>query len=267
MSDTSPLRVVFIGWGAISTTVAASLSEPSVHIVGVARRSSTVDTSIPPTAARITHPDQLAALRPHVIVEAAGRESVGQWGAAALATGARLIVSSVSAFADDVLFASLSASAAAHNTCLEIHPGALAGIDALSAARAVGIDSVTHRIIKPPQAWVDTPAETLCDLHTLSTATEFYVGSAADTATEFPKNANVAMTTALAGIGPQLTRIVCVADPLAASNRHEIAARGAFGSLNVTSESSPLPANPKTSAMAAYSLRRAIINQANAVVI
>ena len=75
------------------------------------------------------------------------------------------------------------------------------------------------------------------------------------------------MTTALAGIGPHDTKITLVADPNASKNRHEITASGAFGHLDVSITNTPLPENPKTSAMAALSLVRAIQNRVNPVIV
>jgi len=77
----------------------------------------------------------------------------------------------------------------------------------------------------------------------------------------------VAMTSALAGVGPDQTRVALVADPEASINRHEILAMGDFGELRVSISSHPLPGNPRTSAMAAHSLVRAIRNRASAIVI
>ena len=263
-----PLRVVLVGWGAIATTVAAMMVDDPVEIVGVGVRDrQSVRSALPEGATPLFGPDELAAVRPAVVAEAAGRASVGPWGRAALSAGAELIVSSVSAFADVALLAELRALAAANGTKLRISPGALAGIDALAAARVLGIDTVRHRIVKPPRAWAGTPAEDLCDLDGLLTPAEFFTASATETADAFPKNANVAMTTALAGIGPEATTITLVADPNAATNRHEIAAEGPFGTLDVTIANQPLPANPKTSAMAALALVRALRNQVSPIVI
>ena len=75
------------------------------------------------------------------------------------------------------------------------------------------------------------------------------------------------MTTALAGIGPERTRVTLVADPSASTNRHEIRAAGAFGRLEVRIENQPLPGNPKTLAMAALSLARAVANRSGTIVI
>lgn len=262
------VRLAFIGWGAIARTAAEMLGGAPVEIAAVAVRDPASERPDLPASARVmTDPGELAAARPDVVAEAAGRESVGPWGRAALEAGADFIVSSVSAFADPHLLESLRGIASRNGAQVQIQPGALAGVDALAAARVMGIDTVEHRIVKPPLAWQGTTAEALCSLGTLSEPEVFFSATAAEAASQFPKNANVAMTTALAGIGPERTKITLVADPSATTNRHEITARGAFGRLDVAIANNPLPANPKTSAMAALSLVRAIENRVTPIVI
>lgn len=261
-----PLRVALVGWGAIGRTVAGLLHDASVEIVAVAVRDPAVERiGVPSSATVITTPSELAATRPDVVAEAAGRDSVEPWGRAALELGADLIVSSMSAFADVVLLASLRGVAEVHDAQIHIQPGALGGVDALSGAARMGIDEVEHRMIKPPNAWLGTPAVDLCDLAAITEPTPFFSGTASEAALAFPKNANVAMTTALAGIGPDRTIITLVADPTATTNRHEISAHGAFGSLDVSIANNPLPDNPKTSAMAALNLARAIENRVSTI--
>ncbi len=261
------MRLVFVGWGAIARTAADMLDGGAVDIVAVTTRGRSQPEGLPASVQLISDPADLTDLRPDVVAEAASRESVAQWGPASLAAGADFIVSSVSAFADSELLDRLRLIAAEHSAQVQIQPGALAGVEALAAARATGIDEVEHRIVKPPGAWSGTPAERLCALDGLGEPEAFFSGNAAETATAFPKNANVAMTTALAGIGPDRTRITLVADPTATKNRHELRARGAFGELDVAISNNPLPANPKTSALAAYSLVRAIQNHTTPIVI
>jgi aspartate dehydrogenase len=69
----------------------------------------------------------------------------------------------------------------------------------------------------------------------------------------FPSNLNVVAALSLAGIGPDRTRVILVADPSGDRNIHEITARGAFGELMVRVENRPAPDNPKTSMLAALS--------------
>jgi len=269
-------RVALVGWGAIGQTVGHLLTESArvtgtgagIEIVAVAVRDVAAPrTGLPVGATLISDPSELAALQPDVVAEAAGRDSVALWGTAAISYGADFIVSSVSAFADAELLSTMTTAAQAAGTQIHIQPGALGGVDALSAARLMGIDHVEHRMVKPPQAWLGTPAETLCALNGLERPTEFYSATAAVTADAFPKNANVAMTTALAGIGPDRTTITLVADPGATTNRHEISAYGPFGRLDVQIANNPLPNNPKTSAMAALGLVRAIQNRTSTIAV
>ena len=262
------MRVALIGFGAINRTVAQHLSNGPFEIVAVAvRNHMTERPGLPSTAKLIVHPAELAATHPDVVAEAAGRESVAPWGHAALECGADFIVSSMSAFTDISVLDDLQATAERTGTQVHIQPGALGGIDALSSARRMGIDHVSHRMVKPPTAWLETPAEELCDLSSISEPTEFFSSSAAETARMFPKNANVAMTIALAGIGPARTEVTLVADPEATTNRHEIIATGPFGSLGFVLSNQPLPDNPKSSALAALNLVRAIQNGSSPIVI
>ena len=182
-------------------------------------------------------------------------------------SGADLIVSSTSALADEVLRIELEELATRHGVRVVVHPGALGGVDALAAAAAMGIGDVEHRIVKPPGAWLGTHAEEEFDLEALDESVAIFRGTAAEAASQFPLNANVAMTTALAGIGPDQTKVTLVADPAATTNRHEILATGAFGRLAVTIDNQPLPGNPKTSAMAALNLARCIRNRVEPFVI
>lgn len=249
-----------VGWGAIARTV-AGLLDARIELVAVATRRgiATPGTGAPGAGARaITAPGELAATRPALVVEAAGRDAVRPWALAAFACGADAVVSSASALADPSVLAELVAAASAAGRRLEVQSGALGGIDALAAASLAGLDEVEHRIVKPPAAWRGTDAERLCDLDALAGPTEFFTGSAAVTAARFPMNANVAMTSALAGVGPDRTRVVLVADPRAGTNRHELVARGAFGTMRVELENRPLPDNPRSSMLAALALARRI---------
>lgn len=263
------LDVAFIGWGAIARTTARLLRERDapIRIVAVATRSKTAPDDLPSDAVHLTDPAALEATAPHVVLEAAGRDSVAPWGTAALSAGIDFIAASVSALTDSELHHSLAALAAENCAQFQITPGALAGVDGLAAASVLGLDEVTHRMVKPPIAWKDTPAEEFCDLDNLTQPTTFFTGNATDAASQFPKNANVAATTALAGVGLADTRIEMVADPDAGGNRHEINARGAFGEMTIVVRNLPLPDNPKSSALTALSLVRLLENRARPFVI
>ena len=133
--------------------------------------------------------------------------------------------------------------------------GAIAGLDAIRAARIGGLDEVQLRTTKPPRALAGAPGlrGLGVDLDHLAGPVVVFDGTAADAVIAFPANLNVVAALSLAGIGPDRTRVVLVADPAGTSNIHEITARGAFGELSIRLDNRPTPGNPKTSHLASLS--------------
>lgn len=259
------LRLCFIGWGAIASRVAELLAErrpAGVEIVAVAVRDAGRERSGIPAGARlIAMPDELAGLDIEMVIEAAGRPAVAIWGEAALRHAGSFVVSSTSAFTDEALLDRLIAVALENGSRIMVPPGALGGMDALAAAAVLPLDDVVHTIIKPPRAWQGTKAAELVDLDALSQRTVFFTGTARQAASEFPQNANVAVISALAGIGLDRTRIELVADPSISRNCHRLRASGAFGRMDMLFENEPLKTNPKSSEMTALNLVRLVESQ------
>ena len=136
--------------------------------------------------------------------------------------------------------------------------GAIGGIDAIAAMRVAGLTSVRYRSRKPPAAWRGSPAEKVVDLGTLTQRTVLYKGTAGEAALLYPQNANVAAAVALAGFGFDATEVELVADPDAPGNIHEIEAEGDAGRFAIQLQGKPSRSNPKTSALAAMSVARAL---------
>jgi aspartate dehydrogenase len=137
----------------------------------------------------------------------------------------------------------------------------------LAAARIGELAKVTDRGRKPPQGWRGSPAEAKLDLDALAEAVVHFSGSARVAALEYPRNANVAASVALAGIGFDNTRVELIADPGVTRNVHEIEAEGDFGRLEFRIEGEALPDNPRSSAITAMSVVREILNPASPIVI
>lgn len=259
-----PLRVVFIGWGAINGRVGELLADRGAPVVvaGVA----TVDTpqargAIPDGVPFVATPRDLAALRPDLVVEAAGKAAIEAWAEAALDACPRFVSASTSAYCDDAFTARLLALAERKGGQILLPPGAIGAVDAIRAAAILPLDEVVHVIAKPPGAWRGTMAETLLDLDTVDTPIVFFRGPAREAATAYPQNANATATTALAGIGLDRTRVELVADPSLDRNLHRISAAGAFGEMTIELRNRPLAGNPKSSELTALSLVRLIENE------
>jgi aspartate dehydrogenase len=263
-------RLVFIGWGAINSRVGDLLlqRETPVEIAAVA----TIDTlearaQLPPGVPFLGSTDQLAALKPDLVIEAAGRAAISQWAPAALAAAPAMIMASTSAFSDDGLLTWLVELAEQNGSQIQIPSGAIGGIDALASAAVLGLDDVLHQIVKPPRAWKNTPAERLIDLDHLEQRKVFFTGSAREASAAYPQNANATVVTSLAGIGLDKTRVEMVADPAVTMNGHRIVAQGEFGRMEITLENKPLATNPKSSELTALSLVRMIEHRVRRIVV
>ncbi len=211
--------------------------------------------------------NDLLARRPDVVAEVASQSALAQFGPDILTRGVDLLVISIGALAEPKLLNDLKAAARRGNSRILLPAGAIGGVDAIAAMRLGGLHAVRYRSRKPPAAWRGTPAEKVADLDKLAARTVLYRGTAGEAALLYPQNANVAATLALAGLGFEATQVELVADPEAPGNVHEIEVEGAAGRFAIQLQGKPSRTNPKTSALAALSVARALINLQAAIVI
>ena len=268
----SPGHVAIIGFGAIARDLVgifASQDAPPNRLSILVRPGREADTraALGAEGSAMSDREALLAARRDVVGECAGHGAVAEHGAAILAGGIDLIVASVGALADADLAAGLGAAARASGAQCVVPSGAIGAIDALGTARLSGLTSVRYTGTKPPGAWIGTPAEEACDLAALAAPTTFFEGSAREAARLYPKNANVAATLALAGLGMDRTDVSLVADPGADGNTHHVKVASQALDFEVTLVGKPSPLNPKTSRSTAYSIARSVLNRRAAIVI
>ena len=264
------MAVTLIGFGAIGR----SLAERAVALGGLGV------TSVVVRSARVANVqaqlDQLGLkaravdvvpTNSNLALECAGHQALHAHVLPALSRGIECAVLSVGALSESGLPEKLEAAARSGNTRLTLLSGAIGGIDALAAARLAGLSEVIYTGRKPPQGWKGSPAEAVVNLDALTIATPIFEGSARDAARLYPKNANVAATLSLAGVGLDATRVRLIADPAVTENIHEVEARGAFGEMRLTMRGKPLADNPKTSALTVLSALRFLVNRSAALAI
>ncbi len=264
------MRVLMLGGGAIGREVlrhvAGDRSLRITHVMELAVAREALQRTLGDGIKVISSLDELEG-KPDLVLECAGHGAVKAHVPLLLRRGIDVLLVSVGSLADPGLPEALAEAAGAGGAQLTLVSGAIAGIDAIAAAKVGGLEEVIYTGRKPPLGWLDSPAEKVCDLRSLRAATVIFDGSAGEAARLYPKNANVAATVSLAGLGLEATRATLIADPAITRNIHHVQARGVFGELEITISGRPLPDNPKTSALAAYSAVRALRNRVAAVCI
>ena len=269
----SALSLTLIGFGAIGRSLYQRLAQLSgvrvSHVVVRAERVQEVQALLRPEtqAASSVPPD--AAL----VIECAGHSGVTQHVLPALARGVECALLSVGALSERGLPEQLEAAARAGGAQLHLLAGAIGGIDAIASAKLAGPGALTrvrYTGRKPPLAWRGTPAEQLIDLQALADARQsatFFEATARQAAAQFPKNANVAATVSLAGLGLDATEVRLIADGTQSENVHEIEIEGSFGRMRLDMRNQPLPENPKTSMLTVLSALRFVHNRVAAVTV
>lgn len=256
------LRFALIGCGAIGTALLELVKDDAGLTAAAIVVPAGSEADAHTVAARVAHGAQVLSAVPDegidLVVEAAGHAAIEQHVLPALQRGVPAIVASVGALSAPGLPEQLEAAAREGGTQVQLIAGAIGAIDALAAARVGGLETVRYTGRKPPRAWKGTPAEEGRDLDALGAETVIFEGTARDAARLFPKNANVAATVSLAGLGLDRTTVRLIADPAVTENVHQVEAAGAFGRFELTMRNQPLAANPKTSALTVYSAVRAL---------
>lgn len=211
--------------------------------------------------------DALLSLDCDLIADCAGHSALREYGRQILEARRDILTVSSGAFADLELETTLRETALRHGRRIIIPAGALAGIDALAAARHGGLTRVTYSGRKPVAAWRGTLAQKAVDLAGLLDACAFFVGNAREAARSYPMNANVAATIALAGLGFERTEVRLIADPASTMNVHEIAFEGAFGQARIEISGLPSPGNPRTSMLTGLSVWQALLEETGATIL
>lgn len=247
------LQVGLIGCGAIGSVVARELSQGTVK----GAELTAVFDLVVDHPLKVEDRDSLLS-RSDVVVEAAGHGALRAHGVAVRKAGIDLLVVSIGALADEDLETRLRE---AEGGRLFLCTGAIGGFDILRAAMLSGpLEEVAIASTKPAAAlsrpWMDEKVQ-----GALAEGTEpvtVFDGKARQACALFPESANVTATLSLATIGLDQVRVRMVGDPAATRVRHVVTASGAAGTYELSFQNTASPENPRTSAVTAYSVLRAL---------
>lgn len=273
------MRLGLIGFGNIATSLLALMRDTGVQLEALsvltlpefaADTRARIEAGFADLAgefAVVTDAAALLSSQPDLVVECAGHEAVTAHVPAVLEAGVDAIVVSIGALADAALYARLRKAAEAGGSRVILPSGAIGGIDILAALSVSKDMRVSYRGTKPPRAWAGTPAEQLLDLEAMTEPAVFFSGNAGEAARAYPKNANVAATLALAGIGFDRTQVELVAEPGASGNRHAWEMNSPLANVRVEIENMPSAGNAKTSVTTIYSVLREVRNRMEPIVV
>jgi aspartate dehydrogenase len=250
------LTVAIAGLGTIGFQVAQALDR---GIEGL--RLTAVSVRDPDRAARAVAnfqaPPRIVGLaelaQADIIVEAAPAAVFAAIAEPAIAAGRVLVTCSVGALLPRM---ELIEAARLSGARIVVPTGALCGLDAVRAAAEGPVSSVTIESRKPPAGLTGAPflVQNDIDLRDITAARMVFDGNAYDAAAGFPANVNVAAALALAGIGPERTRVQIWADPAIDRNIHTVRVESDAARLTLTVENVPSETNPRTGKLTALSV-------------
>lgn len=257
------VKVAIAGFGAIGKVLAKRLVDglPGFELAVIGARDP-VKTSREVAAllgrkVPVVPATQLAG-RAEILLEAVPTAAFRAVVEPALASGMSVITVSGAALLDNM---DLGDIAARHGGRLVLASGAIVGLDAIKALALGRIESVRMITRKPPKslATAKQVVEQGIDVMSLNEPLRLFEGSARDAARNFPANVNVAAAVALAGIGPDRTRIEIWADPGIERNTHVVTVEADVARIEVSIANVPSPGNPGTGRITAPSMLAAMI--------
>jgi len=231
-------RVGIIGCGAIGSLIAEAFEKGIVECDELIlfdrdmEKAKRLQQSLNVATRVVSNLDEMLRFDPTVIVEAASQEAAREYIGRIVQNNVELIVMSVGALLDFNL------------KSYRIHTpsGAIGGLDAISSVALAGVDEVVLTTRKHPKTLdMDNQHEKLV-----------YEGNAQGAVSRFPREMNVAATLALTVPRDRLV-VRLISDPETRRNTHVITVKWVHGDMSLKFENDPHPANPRTSALAAWS--------------
>lgn len=257
------LKLALLGCGYLNEIVANALKDgflPEYELIAVMGSDpEKVKAFAERHACRAcTNIDELLALKPDYVAEAASVQAVRDYGERIVRGGSNLVVLSIGAFADQEFYEQMKASAVQGHSRIYIASGAVGGFDVLRTAALMSSITASIRARKSPASLQNTPLfrEGLLDVAAVE---QVFSGTTKEAIAILPTKVNVAIATALASAGPENTKMTIEVVPGFKGDEYKIEVKGeeVWAELNIYS---------RTSAIAAWSVVEVLQNAVSPIV-
>ena len=224
----SRLKLGILGSGYLGGIIADAWKNgylDEYELVGIAGRSEEKTKALAERAGcrPCADVDELLALKPDYIAEAASVAAVKGMAVKALSAGTSIIVLSIGAFADQDFYEEVKRTAMKHGTKVHIASGAVGGFDVLRTVSLMGdaVSGIETR--KGPKSLMNTP---LFEEHLMTDTeeTRVFTGNAKEAIALLPTKVNVAVAASLATTGPEQTKVTIHSIPGFVGDDHKITA-------------------------------------------
>ena len=229
--DQERLRVGLVGYGQIGRQVARRILHgdvPQAVLAGVTSRRGPARRDRGAGGGPSWFSLEELAQRAEVLVEAASPDIVPDLIGLAVEHQLAVVILSGCALLLQPQLLRCAEEAGIH---VAVPSAAVAGLDALIAARAGRVDDVVLAIRRPCSGIERAPyvLGSGIPLDELAGETLIFEGTAREACLGFPGKTNIAASVALAGIGDDATRVRVYADPERTVHEHCISIEGDFG--------------------------------------
>ncbi|MDD5432921.1 MAG: aspartate dehydrogenase [Candidatus Omnitrophica bacterium] len=242
------IRIGIVGCGAIGSSLAKTIkndfkSQACLAAVYDIDKNKSGNFSVATTFSQLIQKSDL-------VIESSSAKCSYEIARAVLSKGKDVVIMSVGGIS--AKFNTLNELAKRKNAKIYIPSGAIAGIDALKAAKISEIKEVILTTTKNPLSFkgVKFIEDRNIKLDTIKKDKVLFFGAAKEAVKYFPQNINVAAILSIAGIGLDKTKVKIVASPQVKRNIHEIKIISKAGDIYTRTENVLHPDNPKTSYLA-----------------
>lgn len=209
-------KLVIVGCGKLGSIVVNALQKgllSEYELVGVYSRTKVKAEAL---AARVKgccvceSVEDLLALQPDYLVEAASPAAMRELALPALHQGTSIVTLSIGAFADDAFYAEMMQAACERNAHVYIVSGATGGFDVLQTATLMGGATACFFNEKGPNALKGTA---VYDDSLQTEQRTVFQGTATEAIAQFPTKVNVTVAASRASVGPQNMQVTMRSTP------------------------------------------------------